>query len=124
VCSKRVSRRRPWTIGLSLLALVLAMLTGAVLWDTVRTSSVLTLEDEVNALSPVLSVLRAGVIICVVALWPRLIRSLAQWHRAGESGIEALVALRWRIGGWLVVLELVLGQNLPAHLIRAVRGLA
>lgn len=109
-------------LGLSLLAVVLAAGIGVLLWQAVELSSVAQVAARIDELKPVATGIRLALIGLVAALWPRLI-SLA--HRAGRIGKEqrdALLAQRWRLVGWLVVIELVLGQELLGRFFAATTG--
>ena len=44
--------------------------------------------------------------------WPWLVNGLHRWGRIDETQAAKLIAARWRIVTWLVMIELVLGQNL------------
>jgi len=109
-------------LGLSVLALVLAAGVGVLLWQAVELSSVAHVAARVDELKPVATGIRVALIGLVAALWPWLI-GLA--HRAGRIGKEqrdALLAQRCRLVGWLVVIELVLGQGLLGRFFAAITG--
>ena len=108
-----------WFAWLSLLGLGLglALLTGVLLWRSVETSSVVEVQDQVEALKPVLSGLRIMAIALTATLWSKLVNWLHR-QRWFEPGIyDQLQALRWRVVTWLVIIELVLGHNLPGQFI-------
>ena len=112
--SKATIMRRRGRLGLSLLALVLTIGVGAWLWQAVELSSLSEVSEQVARLKPVASALRLTLIGLAAALWPRLVE-LAYRYPYGpsdESMRENLLAQRWRVVGWLLVIELVLGQNL------------
>ena len=109
-------------LGLSVLAVVLAAGVGVLLWQAVELSSVAQVAARVDELKPVATGIRLALIGLVAALWPRLI-GLA--HRAGRIGKEQrddLLAKRWRLVGWLLVIELVLGQDLLGRFFAATTG--
>ena len=66
--------------------------------------------------------IRLFLIAMVAMSWPFLINRL---HRRGwldEAKATALHALRWRLVTWLVVIELVLGQNLLGQVLTVLQG--
>ncbi len=109
--------RRPWSAGLTLLALGLAAGAGAVLWMAVHTSSVIAVGARVESLQPVFTAIRLLAIVLAALLWPLVLRRL---HRRGRIDLDTAVrlrTLRGRLVLWLVVIELVLGQDLPGRLL-------
>lgn len=109
-------------LGLSALAVVLATGIGVLLWRAVELSSVAQVAARVEELKPFATGIRLALIGLVTALWPWLI-GLA--HRAGHIGEERrddVLSQRWRIVGWLLVIELVLGQDLLGRFFAAITG--
>jgi hypothetical protein len=51
-----------------------------------------------------------------------LIGVFHRWHRIDDARRAELLAVRWRIVAWLVVIEGVVGQNLLGEFIRALQG--
>ena len=120
--SKAMVVPRSGFLGLSLLAVILAAGVGLLLWWAVELSSMAQVAARVDELKLLATGIRLVVIGLVAALWPWLI-GLA--HRAGHIGEERrddLLANRWRLLGWLLVIELVLGQDLPGRLFAATTG--
>ena len=117
-----VPRRRRWTLTLTLLAMALTGVIGGLLWQSVETASIVAVQGQVTAMQPWLAAARFSVIALVALLWPGL---LAAWHRCGgisDQRRSVLLAARWRIVAWLLVLELVVGQNLLGQLVSALQG--
>ena len=104
--------RRRWFLLLTMLAVALAMSTGGILWHLVETSSVGEIQSRIDALKPVFVGFRLFLITLVSMTWPLLTSGLHRWGRIDESQRDTVDSLRWRIVTWLVVIELVLGQNL------------
>jgi hypothetical protein len=120
--SKAVVVNRRGLLGLSLLVAVLAAGVGVLLWQAVELSSMAQVAARVDDLKPIASGIRLALIGLVAALWPWLI-GLA--HRAGCIGKKQrddLLAQRWRLVGWLLVIELVLGQELLGRFFTATKG--
>jgi hypothetical protein len=103
---------RRWFLLLTLLAFVLALGTGGILWHSVETSSISEIQTRVDAMKTVFTGLRLFVIALVALAWPFLVDGLHRWGRIDEVQATTMRSLRWRIVTWLVLIELVLGQNL------------
>ena len=114
--------RRHWFVMLTLLAFVLALGIGAFLWQSVQTSSVVAIQTRIDVLKPMLTTIRFLLIGLVALLWPAITRGLHRWGRVDEAGAARLLSLRWRIVTWLVVIELILGQNLLGRFMSALQG--
>ena len=115
-----VSRRG--LLGLSLLAAVLAAGVGVLLWQAVELSSVAQVAARVDDLKPFATGIRLALIGLVTALWPWLIGLAHRADHIGEERRDDLLAQRWRLVGWLLVIELVLGQDLVGRFFAATTG--
>ena len=73
-------------------------------------------------MKPVFTSIRLLVIGLVALLWPAVTRMLHRWGRVEEAGVKRLLSLRWRVVTWLVVIELLLGQNLLGRFLAALQG--
>lgn len=108
-----------WLIGCSLLMVVAAVGLGWLLWQAVALSSLAVVGQQVTEAKPLLGALRLGLIALVAILWPWVIdRVCKKWH-SPLSTTESN-QLRWRVVGWLLVIELVIGQNLPGSIIATI----
>lgn len=114
--------RRRWFVLLTLLAFGLALGIGASLWHAVQTSSVVAIQTRIELMKPVFTAIRFLVIGLVVLSWPVATRVLHRWGRVDEAGATRLLSLRWRIVTWLLVIELLLGQNLLGRFVTALQG--
>jgi len=112
VSNNGVTIRRRWFFLLTLLAFGLALGIGVILWRSVETTSVVAVQTRIDALKPLLTGIRLSLIALVAIAWPWIVNILQRWGRLDETQAENLLAVRWRIVTWLVVIELVLGQNL------------
>ena len=113
---------RHWFLLLTLLTFVLALVTGGVLWHSVETSSVVTMQTRVDAMKPVFIGIRVFLIAVVAMAWPFVTSRLYRWGRINEAEATTMLALRWRIVTWLVVIEGVLGQNLLGQALAVLQG--
>ena len=114
--------RRRWFFLLTLLAFALALGTGGILWHLLGTSSVSDMQTRVDAMKPVFTGIRLSLIVLVAVAWPFITNNLHHWGRIDESQATMMLALRWRIVTWLVVIELVLGQNLLGQVLTVLPG--
>jgi hypothetical protein len=107
-----------------MLAIVLAAGIGGLLWQAVELSSMAQVAVRVEELKPVATAIRLALIGLVAALWPWLIGLANRAGRIGEQQRDDLLAQRWRLVGWLLVIELVLGQDLVARFFATTTGAA
>ena len=122
VFNKSTVMRRRGFLGLSLLAVALTIIVGVVLWEGVELSSVSRVSAQIDTIRPFASAVRLAVIGAVAALWPRLAHLAYRYGRIDEARRDDLLAQRWRVVGWLLVIELVLGQNLLGRLVAVTTG--
>jgi hypothetical protein len=78
----------------------------------------------VNSYGAWLGILRLAFIVCVALLWGPVVRQLRAGDQIYEIRMHELLALRWRVIAWLLILELLIGQNLVPRLIAALTGTA
>lgn len=114
--------RRRWFVLLTLSALVLASGIGAFLWHSVQTSSVVAIQSRIEVMKPVFTAIRWLLIGLVALSWPAMTRALRRWGRLDETGAARLLSLRWRIVTWLLLIEMLLGQNLLGRFLLALNG--
>ena len=122
MCRNGVIMRRRWFLLLTLLALTLALGAGGLLWQAVETSSVSALQTRVAALKPVFTGIRLVLIASVALAWPVVTQRLHRAGRIDAAQASTLRALRWRLVTWLVVIEVVLGQNLFGQVFTLLQG--
>ncbi len=122
VFSSAAANTPRWLWRLTLLAITLALAVGALLWRSLETALITDIQAWVDGLKPVLTGIRWLLIGLVASFWPALTNRLYRGGRVDAAGKVQLLALRGRVLIWLVLLELVLGQNLPGHFLQAIRG--
>ena len=111
-------------LAFSLLTLLLAGAAGVVLWHLVAVNSLESVREQVARYSVGAGVMR-GVVIGALALgWPRLLAYLQRSGRITASDQAVLLAARWRIVGWLLIIELLLGQQILTRFVGAWGGSA
>ncbi len=102
-----------------MLTIVLALTIGTVLMHTIQISSVVAVQASIESYKPFVTGLRLVVIGLIAYAWPKLIQYAQQSGRISQERRTQLLAQRWRTVGWLLIIELVLGQNLVGHLLTA-----
>ncbi|PLX61419.1 hypothetical protein [Sedimenticola selenatireducens] len=118
------ARRGRWFVLLSLLAFSLALGIGAFLWHMMQTSSLVAIQTRVELMKPLFTTIRLLLIGLLALAWPAVIRSLHRRGRIDAGGAGRLLSLRWRIVTWLLIIELLLGQNLLGRFLVALQGAA
>ena len=103
---------------MTLLAIVLTMAVGSILWHLVETSSLAAIQARVVAIKPIFTGIRLFLIALVAILWPYITNGLHLMRKIDADQQATLNTLRWRIVTWLVVFELVLGQNLIGQILQ------
>jgi len=115
-----VSNRRPmprrWFGRLTLLAIGLTVLIGAVLLNTVDSDGLDRLQREVQEAAPLLSLIRLIVIAGLYLAWPSLLRFCKQRDWINAETEQQLMSRRTRLAMWLIALELILGLEVLNHL--------
>ena len=122
VFSKAPPMRRRWFIGLSLLAVALIFAVGGLLWQAVEFSSLISVSEQVARLKPFAGAIRLLLIGLLAALWPRLVDLAVRYGRVHAAERSKLCALRWRVVAWLLIIELMMGQDLVSRFFLATCG--
>ena len=117
-----VAMRRRWFLLFTLMVFVLALGIGGFLWHSVETSSIGEIQTRIDAMKPVFTGIRLFIIALVAMAWPYLTRGLQRLGRIDGAQATTLLTLRWRIFTWLVLIELVLGQNLLGQVLAVLQG--
>jgi len=119
VSSNAMPKHRSGLVVMSLLAFILVLAVGAYLWQVVGASSLSVVQSQIGQLQPFLSKLRLLLIGLIALFWPTMMDLLYRLGRIDAGGRVQLLTLRWRVTAWMVVIELILGQNLLGHFIAA-----
>ena len=115
-------RGRRWFVLLTLLAFGLALGIGALLWQSVQTSSLVANQTRIELMKPLFTTIRLLLIGLVALGWPAVTQWLHRRERIDEGGVGRRQSLRWRIVTWLLIIELLLGQNLLSRFLVALPG--
>ena len=122
VFSKVSSKRRRWFVGLSLLAVALIFAVGALLWQAAELSSLSAVSDQVARLKPFGGAIRLLLIAVLAVFWPRLVDLAVRSEQVDVTERFRLYALRWRVVAWLLIIELMIGQDLFGRFFLATGG--
>ena len=120
--SKVPSIRRRWFFGLSILAVGLIFAVGALLWQVAELSSLSAVSEQVARLKPFAGVIRLMFIAVLAVLWPWLVNLATRTGRVDVTERSRLHALRWRVIIWLLIIELMIGQDLFGRFFLATSG--
>jgi len=104
--------RRRWFVLLTLVAFGLALCIGFYLWHAVQASSIVAIQSCIELMKPVFTTIRCLAIGLVMLSWSIITRTLHRWGCIDDAGAGQLMSVRWHVAIWLVVIELMLGQNL------------
>ena len=104
--------KRRWFWRLSALTLLVAVVLGGGLVMTLQPTELETLHFMLEDYRFATTGVRLSVIALIGLVWPKLVHaSELRGHLSLERSVE-LQALRWRIVTWLILIELLIGQNL------------
>lgn len=108
----RRARRRMLRWGLILFGVVAALVL--VLIEFYGYTAV---RDGWDHIAPAVTAIKWGGMVVLIWHWKHFIHWVAQRQRLSDAYRDYLLAMRWRVAGALVVLEILFGQNLLAHLL-------
>ena len=104
------SIRRRWFVGLSILAVGLIFaVVRSLAGGRTRLSAGF---EQVVRLKPFAGAIRILFIAVLAVLWPRLVDLAVRAGRVDAAERSRLLALRWRVVAWLLIIELMIGQDL------------
>jgi len=122
VSSSAMLKHRSGLVVMSLLAFFLVLAVGGYLWQAIEASSLSVVQTQIGQLKPFLTMLRLLLIGLIALFWPIMINLLYRIGRIDAEGRARLLTLRWRVTAWMVVIELILGQNLLGQFFAAWQG--
>jgi hypothetical protein len=76
-----------------------------------------TVRDGWDHIAPAVTAIKWGGMVVLIWQWKPFIAWVAQRQRLSDPYRDYLVAMRWRVAVALLVLEILFGQNLLAHLL-------
>jgi len=105
------------------MATLMALVVGFFLWDGIQTQSVQAIRSHIDHWQPILTGIRWSLIGTLALCWPQLCRWWVQARDLNSHNAQRIAALRWRIVGWLVAIELILGQGALIKAISIITGM-
>ena len=117
-----IALRRRWFLLFTLLAFALTLGAGGILWYLVETSALSEIQARVDVVKPIFTGIRLFLIALVAVVLPFVTSNLHRYGQIDEVQATTILALRWRIVTWLVVIELVLGNDLLGQVLTVLPG--
>jgi|GEM_PF-1571277 len=84
---------------------------GIVVW-TVRTGHS-SVERNIEAAQPYLALWRIFLFLVLIGAWRHWVELMAGWTGMNDDRIRYARSQRWRVGVWLILIELILIDGLP-----------
>ena len=104
--------QRRWFLRLSVLTLIVAVVSAGVLVMTLQHTDLRTLRHHLENYRFTTTAIRLGGIALIALAWPKLVAASEQYGHISLERSDELKALRWRILTWVILIELLIGQNL------------
>lgn len=92
-----------------LLTLILVISAAVLFWHVIESAQ--SIQEKIRQAKPWLALWRISLFVLIIAYWPQLTEKLAKYFHWSMTDQNDLKAQRWRIAGWLIVIELVLVQG-------------
>lgn len=101
----------------SSLALAGLTIIGTLAWHHLQDAR--EIARTLDQAGPWLAAWRALLFIGLIGTWPRWVAWLAHRYRWPDAQRRHVLAQRWRVAAWLIVIELLLVQNVAGRFINA-----
>lgn len=108
----RRARRRMLRLSVILFAAV-----AAVVLVLIEIYGYVAVRDGWDHIAPAGTAVKWGGMVVLIWQWKHFIHWVANHQRLGTGYRDDLLAMRWRVAVALVVLEILFGQNLLAHML-------
>jgi hypothetical protein len=106
---------------LLIVAFMALFVIGSGVFDVAsKPQAISSIHSLIVSATPWLILWRAGLFLALVVFWPVWAQLLAQRCNLSTHQTTALLAARWKVAAWLVVIELVIVQALPVKFIHAI----
>lgn len=106
-------QKRRWTFALTFLMAAVVLFAGLLLSHLTSRVALDGIAERISACRELASAVRLVGIAVLAFMWPNLVRRLVPTN---DTRFDQLQAPRWRVTGWLLILEIVLGQNILGRL--------
>jgi hypothetical protein len=101
---------------------IIAVIVAGGLILTAQHTDLDTLRMNIENYRLATTVVRLGAIALIALAWPKLVRASEQRGHISLDRSAELTGLRWRIVTWLLLIEILVGQNLIGVLWTAPAG--
>lgn len=108
----RRARRQMLRLGVILFGGVAALILALI-----EVYGYAAVRDGWDRIAPAVTAIKWGGMVVLIWQWKPFIGWVALRQRLSDAYRDYLLAMRWRVAGALVVLEILFGQNLLAHLL-------
>lgn len=98
-----------WSIGGTLIS-VIVIATGLLIWAHKQEWA--SIRRNIDVATPWLTLWRVMFVLLLIGGWPLWVQRLARRYRWDEGHIQRVRRLRWPVAGWLLLIELVVGQHI------------
>ncbi len=116
---RRLARGVATAMAWTMLAVLVGL--GWLFWG--QWPSAFPIERTLDAVRPWFLLWRVALFGVLMGFWPFWVRLIARWRHLSDAQHARLAGARWTIAVWLVVLELVLGQNMVGRFLNLLVGL-
>lgn len=106
------TKRRVLFVATLITGILIASVAGLLFMSASTPDQLSSIQKEMNMISPIMAGVRFTVIGLTIAFWEKIILFVGK-TRDWESGhVEHVLSMRWKVGLWLLTIELILGQNI------------
>jgi hypothetical protein len=107
-------RKRSWLVRTMLFATLLAVVIGVILLRTAKHGTLVELQRDVASYRPIGAAFRLAIVGALVAAGPRLLSAAEKRGVVSRSTALLLQQARWRLFGWFVTAEFLIGIDLAS----------
>ena len=99
------------------LGVILFGVVAALVLVLIKIYGYAVVRDGWDRIAPAVNAIKWGGMVVLIWQWKPFVAWIAQRQRLNAAYRDYLLAMRWRVAVALVVLEILFGQNLLAHLL-------
>jgi len=108
----KIIRRNMFALLGLLLAVIIATIVAAYILHSADINKLKTMQSDVAHMKLLFTIGRVTVMGLIIYFWPNIFRVVALRANWSEEKLASVIALRWRVALWLMLLELFVGQNI------------
>lgn len=106
--NSRQANKTPFSYR-TLLTLILIIAAAILVWHSLESAQII--QEKIHQAKSWLALWRLSIFVLFIGYWPLLVEKCTRYFHWSVSHENELQALRWRIAGWLIIIELVLVQG-------------